>query len=130
MNIFIEKNLNVSPTFMNWLLVELKNEILANTDPVKLKILNANVQDIFGVNININEAFLFIIKNLKVHELDTGYVISIYKNIKFNGIPIENLYRYITFGTLNIQGYPIISDILNTINIKKYLLKYRLVGVL
>ena len=129
MNIIINKNKDITDTFLRWLLKELKNEIVATMDIDKLESLTNHTEEIFGVRIDVNEAILVILKNIKIQKLENYYVLNIANNVKFNGIPIINLYNYINFGTLQVRGYPFISNILSNLNINKYLLKYRLVGV-
>lgn len=127
----IEKTSQVSDVFMKWLVREVKSEILANTNVKKLARLTEHAEIVFNTKIDIFKAFFMIVNNIEFTQFEGYYVIQVNPFKYFNHISLIDLYNYISFGDLQVNGYPIIHDTLVNIKpkLKRYLFKYKLVGV-
>lgn len=128
----IEKNDIITDNFINWLIAQIKNEILAKVDIRQLNRLDKDTREIFGISVNVATAFLSIVDNIRFYEHSGYYIIDVDHNKKTNNIPLKELYQYITFGDMQVNGYPIILETLNNVisDLNKYQLRYNLVGVI
>ena len=116
---------------MNWLLFYIRQNCLKNLNVRILKDRENKINEllVFGEEINLTKALRLILLNLKVRNFKDCYIITLNNFIYYPGTKIRliDIYRVITYGTLDIKPYPFIYNTLLEIkdNIKYYVKIYK-----
>ena len=90
--ITIEKNDKITNSFMMWLVDELQKEIIATSNLNKLQKLTSESKYQLGNYVNIEEAFIYLVINLKLKHRKDIFLTAFYKIILFcfNILPEKN----------------------------------------
>lgn len=129
--IIIKKNKFITFRFMNWLLFYIRQNCLKNLNVIILKDRENKINElsVFGEEINLTKALRLILLNLKVRNFKDCYIITLNNFIFYPGTKIRliDIYRVVTYGTLDIKPYPFIYNTLLEIkdNIKYYVKMYK-----
>ena len=112
MELLIKTNKEVSKTFFTeYLPLYLKEIYLRRVNLQKFKKINDEFK------INSHKIILFALDHLSIsHINENEYIISVNKNIKLNGQSLMIYLNNITYGNLNVKGYPILYDIFSEAN--------------
>lgn len=133
--IIIEKSKFITIGFMRWLLKKIKQNIILNLDlnMLKARQLAINESMIFGVEIDLARAVKYIIQSLYIEDYKDNFSITINDNIRYPGTDIKliDIYKVLTYGTLDIQPYSFIYKVLLDIkfNIKEYIKQYNTISL-
>ena len=129
--IIIKKNKFITFRFMNWLLFYIRQNCIKNLNLRTLKDRESKINEllVFGEEINLTKALRLILLNLKVIDFKDCYIITLNNFIFYPGTQIRliDIYKVITYGTLDIKPYNFIYDTLLDIkdNIKYYVKMYK-----
>ena len=122
--IIIKKNKFITFRFI-------RQNCLKNLNVIILKDRENKINElsVFGEEINLTKALRLILLNLKVRNFKDCYIITLNNFICYPGTKIRliDIYRVITYGTLDIKPYPFIYNTLLEIkdNIKYYVKMYK-----
>lgn len=134
MQIIIENRKPYDEKFIKWLVKQIKAKLFSAVNISLLKSLNDKLSDL-GIEINIEKSFIYIVNHVTYVKSKFNYYIFIDGNKVIPGTKYKyiDVVKLINYGTIEILGYPIFSDVFNEININldKYLEHYILaVGVI
>ena len=126
MRLIIIKSYKITRPFIEWLNDQLCKLLIANVKLKELERLTMSYNQLFESSINLNSIYVKIIQNIEVFETQTSFIFKINdKDFKLN-----YFMKFINYGNMNVNGYPIFSNTFNHIleNIDLYLEKYHLIG--
>lgn len=115
MKIIVDIDIPISKSFLLFLKKEIKNRFFLTVQLEKLKSIDEkiNAQNIFINKISSLDILLTSIDGIQIYQIDNIGVLQIDDNILYKDldIPMSSLCKLITFGNINIEGYPILNDI-------------------
>ena len=131
----IDPNNILDRSFINWLCIQIRNEVVTNINLKKLekwdKYFNSeNVyKSIYKKKISTRDLIVAGISNLYYQTSEDGFWISINPNKLTPGldrIKLETICKTINFGNQQITGYPIFTNTFQEVadNITTYVEKY------
>lgn len=129
--ILIRKNKFINYKFMRWLLNIIKMNCIKNINTMILKDRENKINELLAFNepINLTLAIKLILRNLIIREFRDCFIITINESIKYpkTNIKLIDIYRILTYGTLEIKPYNFMHNVLLDIkeNIKSYVAKYK-----
>ena len=116
--------------FSNWLLRVIKQELMSNLDPRKLRYYEDYIKEsnIFNMdektlrNLNLNNVVYVFIKTLRKHTYKHTYVYSFNTDMKYGEITYYEIIKLISYVNTEVRAYPFIVEVFYDIynNIEKY----------
>ena len=122
MNLTIKNpNPEYDDDFYNWLIQKMQLFGIGAIDSRKLSTINNYInttpkyKSIFKKSFNAKEIIIAFLYNLEVHKYWDRVIIesNINKIVPNSSAKIYNVVKLITFGTLNLKGYPVILYVFN-----------------
>ena len=109
-------------SFLSWLLPKIRIELLKQIKlkklkNIELKLINENI--LSDKQINTQKVLISLTKYLTVKDIKDNFVIYFKCNKKYPGTNISyiDICKTINYGNLNIQGYPIITQVFNDVKL-------------
>ena len=133
---FVLDNQYVDNYFIDWLLDVITMQCQAAIQPRKLEKLSKHIvaNNILNLtqsqqaNFNLYREMLKVSRSLRWRKVKDYYIIYVPHNVFVSGtnIPLSRLSRFVSYGDLNVKGYPILSEIIQGViaNIAKYINQY------
>ena len=123
----IEFEFTVPDSFAVFIKKSIRDRFFLTLDIPKANKINnvLNKKQIFNFDINFIDILLDSINNIKIKPIEDKYVLFIDENklYKDTGVKLISLCNLLTFGNMEIEGYPILRDVFS--HIQKYIKKYR-----
>lgn len=131
----IKRNKYIDDDFIDWLIDEIRYEIISKINEKKLDIFNKYVEEnnLFKpINnhskFDIRQALILSLNMLTYRKTNNVYIIEVGKNKIFPGykVNLETVCKILDSGNTEIKSYPIFSKTFNNIklNILEYYEKY------
>ena len=115
MKIIVDIDIPISKSFLLFLKKEIKNRFFLTIQLEKLKYIDEKINDqnIFKNKISSLDILLTSIDNIQIYRIDNIGIVQIDDNILYKDldIPLSSLCKLITFGNINIEGYPILNNV-------------------
>ena len=119
MRIYIEKSDKVDSMFIFWLKQRIKLHLKLDCDSKRLLSVHKKMEDINDrlKDVSIIDAFGKLLLSITSREVDDGYFIEINPGIYLidENLTVYNYWKLINYGTLEIRGYPLVTDVFNDI---------------
>lgn len=116
--------------FSNWLLRVIKQELMSNLDPRKLRYYEDYIKEsnIFNMdektlrNLNLNNVVYVFINTLRKHVYKHTYVYSFNTDMRYGEVTYYEIIKLISYGNTEVRAYPFIVEVFYDIynNIEKY----------
>jgi hypothetical protein len=116
--------------FSDWLLKVIKQEIMSNVNPRKLKYYEDYIKEsnVFNMsekalnNLNVVNVLYRFIRTLRKDTFRHTYIYSFNTHIKYEETTYYDICKLINYGNSEIRGYPFIINVFSNIqnNIKEY----------
>lgn len=128
MNITIIKNEKYTTQFITWLLSIIRVEVLSSINIGTLQKYEEEVFNLYNVKISYYDVVKRSLNNLQILNSDKKYVIQVNPNILYSNTNIKliNLINLLNYGTLQVQGCFIFSNVFENVqkNIEIYYNRY------
>lgn len=132
MKLVISKTVDYDELFIEWLVEEIKFELMKLLDSRKLRNMieyidsNDAIRDKLGI-LNIDSVGSIItasIDEIVYTELKSAYIIQVNPAAKIIGvnIPLASLCRMVNYGFMDVKGYPLFTTVFNRVksNLSRY----------
>lgn len=135
MKILIPCKFEYDDSFIKWLIVIIRDQIILNFRSDKLDLISEYIKDTTDYDINLYDVFIKILENITYFKTNYYYHITIDQSIKIKNTPFKliDIAKLINYGNCDIEGIFIFSKVFYDIHkrIDAYFSKYRLeVGTL
>lgn len=127
MKIIVDIDIPISKSFLLFLKKEIKNRFFLTVQLEKLKSIDEKInnQNIFISKISSLDILLNSIDTMQIYQIDEISILQIDDNILYKDLDISmgSLCKLITFGNINVEGYPILNDVFR--HVQSHLKYYR-----
>lgn len=131
-------NADLSKNFIKWLIQEILYTFILHVDRNKLKAWDEYLNKVVFKdnklikNISTYNILYTGLRTLQIQKTDSKYIISFDKfaRVTNSRAKLYSIIKLITFGNMEINGYPIVLDLFNEFadNISEYASKYEKLG--
>lgn len=113
-----------SNNFFNWLLKQLKKDLLEEVEVKKLSRFKDRMDLYFEQDVSVKKVFLAIVENINYKKQLSCIIFELDPNATYLNKALLPMQKLIESGALDIRPYPIFKDVMKKFKNKKALLEF------